>query len=203
MNGRVFMLTEQRNKACEVAANAPITGRPPQKTAATSFRATSTAQLAVAHDPEPFGGKMRAGPALRAQPQETVLCRSNTALVDNPAGNRSKTICWRRRDQRLPGCRRRGPPAQRSRTAHMSKDREKNRQLRKSEESSRQVRPESSERLGIGAAALEDHHGGRLSNEPPEMLELEREPSGNSSSDGQNQQRPRRENRRANQKQAR
>jgi len=53
----------------------------------------------------------------------------------------------------------------------MPKDREQNRQLRKSRESSRKARPESKERLEMEEAPPEDHHGGRLPNEPPECLD--------------------------------
>src|SRR6266550_5309338 len=126
---------------CEAGARASLIGRSPQKNAATSFPATSTAQLAVAHAPEPIGGKRRAGPAPRAQPRETLPCCSNPAQVDNPEEDGSRTSCWLRRARRLPGCRRRAPPAQHSRTAHKSKDRGKNRRLRKFGESSRKARP--------------------------------------------------------------
>src|SRR6266550_4794365 len=177
---------------CEAAAGVSLTHRSPQKNAATSFPATSTAQLAVAHAPEPIGGKRRAGPAPRAQSRETLPCCSNPAQVDNPEEDRSRTNCWLRRARRLPGCHRRALPVQHSRTAHMPKDREKNRRLRKSEESSRKARPESKERLEMEEAPSEDHHGGQLSNEPRGVPGSEHEPSGNSSWDGANRQRPRR-----------
>ena len=131
----------------ETAAKASVRGRSPQKNAPTNSLATSTAQLAVAHAPEPFGGKRRAGPVLHAQPREILPCRSNLAQVDNPKEDRSRTSCWLRRARRLPGCHRRALPAQHSRTAHMPKDRGKNRRLKKSGESSRKARPEAKERL--------------------------------------------------------
>src|ERR1700694_5596603 len=107
---------------CEAAARASLIGRSPQKNAATSFPATSTAQLAVAHAPEPIGGKRRAGSAPRAQPRETLVCRSDPAQADNPAEDHLRTGCWLRLARRLLGCRRRAPPAQHSRMAHTPKD---------------------------------------------------------------------------------
>src|SRR5947207_8278677 len=163
---------------CEAAARASLIGRSPQKNAATSCPATSSAQLVVAHAPEPIGGKRRAGPAPRAQPRETLPCCSNPAQVDSPAEDRSRTNCWLRRARRLPGCRRRALPAQHSRTAHMLKDREKNRRLRKSAESSRKARPESKERLEMEEVPSEDHRGGQLSSEPRGVPGSEHEPSG-------------------------
>src|SRR6266576_1879255 len=177
---------------CVAAARASLIGRSPQKNAATSFPATSTGQLGVAHAPAPIGGKRRAGPAPHARPRETLPCRSNSILVDNREEDRSRTNCWLRRARRLPGCHRRALPAQHSRMAHMPKDREKNRRLRKSEESSRKARPESKERLEMEEAPSEDHHGGQLSSEPRGVPGSEHEPSGNSSWDGANRQRPRR-----------
>src|SRR5580658_6172278 len=149
---------------CETVARVSLIGRSPERNATTSFPESSTAQFVVAHAPEPIGGRRRAGPALRAQPRETLLCRLDPARVDNPAEDHSRTNCWLRQAPRLPACRRRAPPGLHSRTAHRPKDREKNRRPRKSGESPRKARPELNERLEMQKAPAEDHHGERLSN---------------------------------------
>src|SRR5690348_9949259 len=107
----------------QVAANPSLTGpgRSTQKNAATSFPATSNAQLVVAHAPGPIGGKRRGGPAPYARPRENLLCRSNPAQADNLEEDRSRTDCWLRLVKRLRECHKRVPLAQHSRTAHMLK----------------------------------------------------------------------------------